>query len=74
MGLNDVSANVARDFRIAERLNFEATFQVYNLFNHDELGGMTSTSPTSSQFGQVSSDGSPNTVPRFVEIQGRFQF
>jgi hypothetical protein len=73
MGLNNADANVARDFHIVERLNFEASFSVFNLFNHIDLGA-PNTSVTSNQFGWVTTDGSPGSVPRWVSIQGRFEF
>jgi len=73
MGLNNADANVARDIHIVERLNFEASFLVFNLFNHIDLGA-PNTSVTNSQFGWVTSDGSPGSVSRWVVIQGRFKF
>jgi len=73
MGLNNADANVARDFHIVERVNFEASFSAFNLFNHIDLGA-TNTSVTNSQFGWVTSDGSPGSVGRWVVIQGRFKF
>jgi hypothetical protein len=73
MGLNNADANVARDFHIAARLNFEASFLVFNLFNHIDLGA-PNTSVTSNQFGWVTTDGSPGSVARWVAMQGRFSF
>lgn len=73
MGFNNADAVAARNFHIAERLNFEATIQVYNLFNHEVLGS-ANTSVTSNQFGWVTSDGSPGSVGRWVVLQGRFKF
>jgi hypothetical protein len=52
MAINNADANVTREFHIAERLNFEAMFQVFNLFNHIDLAG-PNTSVTSNQFGWV---------------------
>lgn len=73
MGLNNADANVARDFHIAGRVNFETTLEVYNLFNHQVLGA-PNTSVTNSQFGWVTTDGSPGSVGRWVALQGRFRF
>jgi hypothetical protein len=73
MGLNNADANVARDFHIVEHLNFEASLSVFNLFNRIDLGA-PNTSVTNSQFGWVTTDGSPGSVARFVAIQGRFKF
>lgn len=50
MSLNNADANVARDFHVAGRLNVEASFLVFNLFNHIDLGA-PNTSVTSNQFG-----------------------
>jgi hypothetical protein len=73
MGMNNADANVARNFHIVENLNFEASFLVFNLFNHSVLAA-PNTSVTNSQFGWVTADGSPGSVARFVVIQGRFKF
>jgi hypothetical protein len=73
MGMNGVNATVSRTFPIWERMNLETQMIVYNLFNHDILGGIQ-TSPTNSQFGQVTSDGWPNSSERWVSVQGRLRF
>jgi hypothetical protein len=73
MGMNGVNANISRTFHLVSRFNLETTMQVYNLFNHSILGSIN-TSPTSSQFGQVTGDGWPNSSARWLSIQGRLRF
>lgn len=73
MGMNGMNANISRNFHLVERLNLETTMQVYNLFNHQVLGGVNTT-PTSGQFGEVTSDGWPNSSGRWLAVQGRLRF
>jgi Carboxypeptidase regulatory-like domain len=73
MGMNNVNGNVSRTFHLAERLNFQTSFLVYNVFNHQGLAGPNAT-PTSSNFGRVTSDGFPQAGARWVSIQGRLRF
>jgi Carboxypeptidase regulatory-like domain/TonB dependent receptor len=73
MGMNGVDASVQRTFPIYERLSLETTFNTYNLFNHQVLGGVNSN-PTDPNFGRVFSDGWPNSSGRWLSIQGRLRF
>jgi hypothetical protein len=73
MGMNGVDANVQRTFPIRERLSLETTFNVYNLFNHQVLGG-ADTTPTDPNFGRVFGDGWPSSSGRWLAIQGRLRF
>jgi Carboxypeptidase regulatory-like domain len=73
MGMNGMNANISRNFHVLERLNLETTMQVYNLFNHQVLGGVNTT-PTSGQFGEVTTDGWPNSSGRWLAVQGRLRF
>ena len=73
MGMNGVDANVQRTFPIYERMSLETTFNVYNLFNHQVLGGVD-TNPTDPNFGRVFGDGWPNSSGRWLAIQGRLRF
>lgn len=73
MGTNNINANVERSFHIWESISLESRFEVYNLFNHDGLGG-PNTSPTSNQFGWVTSDGFPNSGNRWLNVSGRLRF
>jgi len=74
MGLSNFNANIARTFKISKRVNFETTMNVYNLFNHQTLGAPNVT-PTSNQFGWVTSDNTSNgALGRMTTIQGRLRF
>jgi hypothetical protein len=73
MGMNGAAASVQRTFPIIERMSLETTFNVYNLFNHQVLGGVNSN-PTDPNFGRVTSDGWPNSSGRWLSIQGRLRF
>ncbi len=73
MGMNNVDGNIARTFHIVERLNFETSFLVYNVFNHQGYGS-ANASPTSTNFGQVTGDGFPQAGSRWLSLQGRLTF
>ena len=73
MGMNNVDGNIRPDLPLAERMNLETSFLVYNVFNHQGYGS-TNTSPTSAQFGQVTGDGFPQAGSRWISLQGRLQF
>ena len=73
MGMNNVDGNIARTFHIVERMNFETSFLVYNVFNHQGYSS-ANASPTSAQFGQVTGDGFPQAGSRWLSLQGRLQF
>jgi hypothetical protein len=40
MGMNGAAVSVQRTFPIIERMSLETTFNAYNLFNHQVLGGV----------------------------------
>jgi hypothetical protein len=73
MGMNGADANIQRNFHIVERVGLETTFEVYNVFNHQILGG-PDTNPSDANFGQVTGDGWPNSSGRWLAIQGRLRF
>ena len=73
MGMNGVDASMQRTFPIYERMSLETTFNAYNLFNHQVLGGVNSN-PTDPNFGRVFGDGWPNSSGRWLSIQGRLRF
>jgi hypothetical protein len=73
MGMNNVNGNIARTFHIAERVNFETSFLVYNVFNHQGYSA-PNASPTNSNFGRVTGDGFPQAGSRWLSLQGRLQF
>ena len=69
MGYNFMNGNIARTFHLRERLNFETSFLVYNVFNHQQYGS-PNASPTSTNFGLVTGGGSS----RWLSLQGRLTF
>jgi Carboxypeptidase regulatory-like domain len=73
MGMNNVNGNVSRTFRLVKGMTLQTSFLVYNVFNHQGLGGPNST-PTSSNFGWVTGDGYPQAGARWLSIQGRIRF
>lgn len=72
-GPNDVNVNVQRNFHLTERFGLETRIAAFNVFNEQFAGGPT-TSPTSSNFGQVTGDGYQDGSPRWLAIQGRLRF
>lgn len=73
MGMNGVNATVSRNFHIVKRVSLETSLMAYNLFNHQILSS-PDTTPTDGQFGQVTSDGWPNSSGRWLSVQGRLRF
>jgi hypothetical protein len=70
-GVTEWDANITRDFKIRERLSFQARVDMLNVLNHSQLNG-PGTTPTSSTFGQITAAGqSPN---RFVQVQGQLRW
>jgi hypothetical protein len=73
MGMNDGDLSLQRTFPLPEKMSLEATFNAYNIFNHQILG-TPNTTLTSTNFGQVTGDGWPNSSGRWLSIQGRLRF
>lgn len=69
VGENFMNGNIARTFHLWERMNFESSFLVYNVFNHMQYSSPSAT-PTSANFGQITGGGSP----RWLSLQGRLTF
>lgn len=66
-----LQASFQRHFQITERFNLEARCEAYNVLNRQSFAAPI-TSPTSSNFGQVVSDGPGKS--RWITIQGRLRF
>ena len=60
-----------RDFRFFDRGSLQIRLDALNVANHPQFSG-PNTSPTSSQFGQITSQTSQ--INRLVEIQARIVF
>ena len=75
--LKVANGSVQRDFRIRERMTLQFRFDVYNLANHSEFG-LPNTTPTSSQFGQITSTinggGGNPTLNRSAQVAGRLSW
>lgn len=65
------NGSIARDFRIKERLTFQARVDALNLLNHSYFGGVQ-MNPTSGQFGQITSGGGVSN--RFIQVMGRLRW
>ena len=70
-GDNNWNMNITKTTSLREGVNLELRLEALNVFNH-LVAGAPNTSPTSSQFGQVTTD--TYTTGRWVQIQGRIYF
>jgi hypothetical protein len=70
-GINNWYANLVKTLRIHERAKLELRFECMNLFNRNLIGA-ANTTPTSTQFGQVTAD--QGAFARWIQIQGRLTF
>jgi hypothetical protein len=70
--MKNFNASLARDFRMTERAGLQVRVDVYNLGNHG-LFNPPNTSPTSSQFGMVTSQVSVQ-AQRAMTFQARLSF
>jgi hypothetical protein len=73
--IDTVQANVQRDIRIREGINFQLRFDTYNLFNRQVLAA-PQTSMTNPQFGQVTNTAGANGsgYVRWFDIQAHLSF
>ncbi len=69
--LNQWNTNIQREFKIKERLSFQLRMDAINVMNRAQMSG-PSTSPTSTDFGRVTSQSSATN--RWIQIQGRIRF
>ena len=70
--MKNFNVSMARDFRLAERAQMQVRVDMYNIGNHG-LFSAPNTSPTSGQFGQVTSQVSVQ-AQRAVTFQARISF
>ncbi len=70
-GINNWYANLVKTLPIHERAKLELRFECMNLFNRNLIGA-ANTTPTSTQFGQVTAD--QGAFARWIQIQGRLTF
>lgn len=70
-GYQQWNASISRNFKIRERLTFQARLDALNVFNHSFVAGPNTTT-TSSQFGQIT--GGAANLNRFIQIQGHIRW
>jgi hypothetical protein len=70
--MKNFNASLARDFRVTERAGLQVRVDMYNVGNHG-LFNAPNTSPTSSQFGMVTSQVSVQ-AQRALTFQARLAF
>ena len=70
-GLNVLSGNVQRTFRIREKLSFQLRMDALNVLNHSQFNPPDLV-PTDSTFGKIT-DNTSSTM-RFILIQARLRF
>lgn len=70
-----IQLSVQRKFQLTERFSFEARGEAFNLLNR-QVFGSPNTSPTSTNFGQITGDGGANGPGsgRWITIHGRVRF
>ena len=72
MSMKNFNANAGRKFRLSERAGLEIRVDAYNLGNHSQFSNQPNTTPTSTQFGTMTS---VNTaVTRAFIFLGRLTF
>jgi len=69
--LNQWNTNLQREFKIKERLAFQLRMDAISTFSRAQMSG-PSTSPTSTDFGRITSQSSATN--RWLQIQGRIRF
>ena len=70
MGMDMLDLGVTRSVRLTERFTLQIRADAFNVMNHTHLGA-PNTSPTSSDFGAITSTAQ---LPRIVEFSMRVQF
>jgi hypothetical protein len=70
MGLDMLDLGVSRNLRLTERVTLQIRADAFNVLNHTHFGA-PNTSPTSSDFGAVTST---SQLPRVIEFSMRVQF
>jgi Carboxypeptidase regulatory-like domain len=72
------NGSASRNFKIRERLNLQLRWDVYNLTNHSEFSPPNASSPTATNFGQVTTTvaggGGTPTLNRSMRVMARIVF
>ena len=72
-GYNNLDASILKNFNLAHGAYFQLRFETFNTLNHAVFAAPNVSSPTSSDFGYITSVAS-NSLPRQVQIGGRIVF
>lgn len=73
--IDGIQANLQRTFTLTDRFKLNARINAYNLLNRQYLG-LPNVSPSSAQFGQVTTDGASSGPgnSRWLALEARLQF
>jgi hypothetical protein len=76
--LNRANASLARDIKIRERMTLQLRWDVYNVTNHSQFNVPNSSSPSATNFGQITSTinggGGTPTTNRSMRVMARIIF
>jgi hypothetical protein len=73
VGENNVNLNLERTFSIKEKIHLEARYQCFDVFNHG-IVTTVNTTPTSTQFGQVTGNDAGGPFNRAQLVQAKIIF
>jgi hypothetical protein len=69
-GLDQLDANVAKTFRLTERIGFRFQADAFNVLNHTNYSGLGTTATSGSSFGRLNGA----YPPRQMQFSGKFTF
>ena len=72
-GFNNLDASVLKNFHFTESSYLQLRFETFNTLNHPVFAAPNVSSPTSSNFGYITSTIS-NSLPRQIQLGGRIVF
>lgn len=67
-GTSQLDMNLAKMFKVTERINLQTRLEVTNVPNHATFYGDASTTPTASDFGTVDKSWGQSNNPRYVQL------
>jgi hypothetical protein len=70
---HEFDASISKNFKLPEKVRFQARLDMFNLLNHPNFSGQYNTDPTSVYFGSINKGpSSPANLPRDMQISGKF--
>ena len=72
--IHRVDLRVLRSFRLGGRMKVDGTFEVFNVFNHENYGAYTLVESNTAQYGQPSQNANVAYAPRTAQFGFRVQF